>query len=70
MKKTILFVLIIVCISIFSSCKECKTCKCWKDGQVVEMENCAYGFPPSTQSLDSWERYLVEVLGYDSVRCR
>ena len=69
MKKQIIIIVILVGAFLFSSCKKCKTCKCWKSGIEYEETNCAYGFPPSTQTLDVWEKYLIEKAGYDSVKC-
>ncbi|MDR0507686.1 MAG: hypothetical protein LBH32_12855 [Dysgonamonadaceae bacterium] len=69
MKKIIFLVLIIVSFSAFNSCKVCKSCQCWKNGQAVEMDNCSYGFPPNKRTLDTWEKYLIEELKYDSVKC-
>ena len=69
MKKIMLLALIVTGIFISSSCKVCRTCECWKDGKVVEQENCSYGFPPSKRELDTWERYLIEKMGYDSLTC-
>ncbi|MDR0873258.1 MAG: hypothetical protein LBN27_07325 [Prevotellaceae bacterium] len=69
MRNIILFILTISSISILSSCKVCKTCQCWKNGNVTEQSNCSYGFPPSTSTLDAWDEYLVEIAGYDSVKC-
>lgn len=51
------------------SCKKCKTCQCWKNGVEYELKNCAYGGGSSNQTLEVWEDYLLEVEGYDSVKC-
>jgi len=69
MKKQILFTILIISVLLFISCKKCKTCQCWKSGVESEQTNCAYGFPPNTQTLNVWEDYLIEVSGYDSVKC-
>jgi hypothetical protein len=70
MKKQILFIGLIVSILLFASCKKCNTCQCWKSGVESEQTNCSYGFPPNTQTLKTWEKYLVEVAKYDSVKCK
>jgi len=70
MKKTITFFFIIVSIMLLASCKKCDTCKTWKSGVEYEITNCAYGFPPNKQTLKTWEKYLIEVYGYDSVKCK
>ncbi len=69
MKTRILFIILLAGALLFVSCKKCKTCKCWKSGVEFKETNCAYGFPPTTSSLDVWEEYLTEESGYDSVRC-
>ena len=69
MKKQILFIGLIISMLSFFSCKKCDTCQCWKDGVEYEQKNCSYGFPPNSKTLKVWEDYLVEVMGYDSVRC-
>jgi hypothetical protein len=69
MKKVFLFWVIISGLLLLSSCKKCKICTCWKGGLAVEQTNCAYGFPPSTGTLNVWEDYLTEEMGYDSVQC-
>ena len=69
MKKTILSILLTISIFMLSSCKKCKACQCWKDGVQYEETNCAYGFPPNTQTLNVWESYLKEEIGYDTVIC-
>ena len=62
--------LILVCgMMFFYSCKKCKTCTCWKYGVSEEQTNCAFGIPPTTSTLDVWEDYLTEEIGYDSVQC-
>jgi hypothetical protein len=71
MKKIILFLFMLafIVMLLFNSCKKCKRCQCWKNGKVKEINNCAYGFPPSTRTLNTWEDYLREEIGYDSVFC-
>jgi len=69
MKKTMLLTALFAGMLFFGSCKKCKTCQCWKNGQETEMQNCSYGFPPSTSALDAFDDYLVEIQGYDSVKC-
>ena len=70
MKKPIIFIFPIVSVFLFASCKKVDTCQCWKSGVESEEINTAYGFPPNTQTLKTWEKYLVEKVGYDSVRCK
>jgi hypothetical protein len=69
MKKlaTILTFLLIIIFTV--SCKRCKTCTCWKDGVSKDLENCAYGGGSSNKTLETWESYLRENSGYDSVKC-
>lgn len=62
-------VIVIIGIILLTSCKKCKTCQCWKNGVVYEQKNCAYGGGSSNQTLEVWEDYLLEVEGYDSVKC-
>jgi len=71
MKKQILFIVIAIVVGLLSlpSCKKCKTCRCWKSGVEYEEKNCSYGFPPNTQTLNVWEDYLIEKVGYDSIKC-
>ena len=69
MKTQILFIVLTTGALLFVSCKKCKTCQCWKSGVESKETNCAYGFPPTTSSLDVWEDYLTEESGYDSVQC-
>ncbi len=66
--KYFLLIAIIGIISL-TSCKKCKTCQCWKNGVEYEQKNCAYGGGTSNETLEVWEDYLVEVEGYDSVKC-
>lgn len=70
MSKQILYIAIVISVIFFVSCKKCKTCQCWKSGIESEQKNCAYGFPPNTKTLKVWEDYLVDVIGYDSVKCK
>jgi len=69
MKKKLALIGMVISIFSFVSCKKCKTCDSWKNGKMDVQENCSYGFPPSKQGLDSWDKYLVEKMGYDSVKC-
>jgi len=69
MKRQIFIISLIVSI-LLASCKKCDTCQAWKAGVKHELSNCAYGFPPNTQTLKTWEKYLVEVEKYDSVKCK
>ena len=69
MKRQIFIISVIVSI-LLASCKKCDTCQAWKAGVKYELSNCAYGFPPNTQTLKKWEKYLVEVAKYDSVKCK
>jgi hypothetical protein len=65
-----LFLLVMICTALLLAyCKKCKTCTCWKRGIPSEQTNCAYGFPPTTGTLNVWEDYLREESGYDSVKC-
>ena len=68
--KKVLYLLLCISALLFVSCKKCKTCQCWKSGVEYEETNCAYGFPPSTRSLEVWEQYLIEKVGYDSIKCK
>jgi len=70
MKNSKIFIgLAIFGLLVLASCEKCKTCKCWNNGVVTEQKNCAYGGGSSNRSLETWEDYLVEEAGYDSVKC-
>jgi hypothetical protein len=58
---------IVALMLLSDSCKKCKTCQCFHNGTVQEQNNCAYG--GDFGALATWEKYLVEVAGYDSVKC-
>jgi len=67
--KNLIILISLIGLLILTSCKKCKTCQCWKNGVVTEEENCAFGGGSSYQSLETWEQYLVEEVGYDSLKC-
>ncbi len=69
MRKIAIFIIIIVGVTSFYSCKKCKTCECWKNGEIYNEENCSYELLSSKSTFDTWERYLKEEMGYDSVKC-
>ena len=62
-------VIFAISILLFQSCKKCKVCECTKDGIVYEEKNCAYGGGSSNNTLETWERYIKEEKGYDTVTC-
>jgi len=68
MKKLLIFIPFIFFL-FFTSCEKCKTCQCWKNNVATEEKNCAYGGGSSNQTLETWEKYLREENGYDSVKC-
>jgi len=61
--------ILVATVLVFNSCKKCKVCECVKDGVTTEEKNCAYGGGSSNQTLETWENYLREEKGYDSVTC-
>lgn len=65
-KKLLLFFAVLLT---FTSCKKCKVCELTKDGVTTEAKNCAYGGGSSNDTLETWEQYLKEEGGYDSVTC-
>ena len=67
--RTIFLLLASIIMLTNTSCKKCKVCECTKNGATTEKKNCAYGGGSSNQSLETWETYLRENGGYDSVTC-
>lgn len=68
-KKIIFITIVIAGTTLFCSCKKTKTCDCWKNGEVHKEELSSYELLSSSSNFDVWERYLVEEMGYDSVKC-
>jgi len=69
MKHSIIIFIICAVINCLSSCKKCKVCQCTKNGVQYEEKNCAYGGGSSNETLETWEKYLKEEKGYDTVVC-
>jgi len=68
MKERLIFILLASLL--IGSCKKiCRTCTCTKGTQTFTEKNCALG-RTGKKNLNTWERYLKEEKGYDTVICK